>query len=194
MWVDNEDPPPAVTCLLRASSSSILNLFFFFFLFFFFLSDAHLPFNNVGEGALSFQRRGCQLHALPSLSAAHIFVFFQTGAWWQTCVKAKFEGTSARFSRSPVRLACACPPPHPHPSFRLTTADIITTERNNWRATWDRDLTIVPVSPFCFVLFFFSFLRFQFFLVGFGSAVGGISCAQRWRIRLKRWLRCWRLE
>lgn len=73
MWLDYEDPLPAVTCLLRASenrtsSSSTPNFL-----------DVHLPFSNVGDDALSFQRRGCQLHALFLLSAPYIFVFTAGG-------------------------------------------------------------------------------------------------------------------
>ncbi len=104
MWVDNEDPLPAVTCLLRASENRISSSSTPIFL------DVHLPFNNVGEGALSFQRRGCQPHALFLLSAAYIFIF-PAGAGGETERFAWRQSLRLPLlvSRSPVRLHASTP-------------------------------------------------------------------------------------
>lgn len=103
MWVDNEDPLPAVTCLLRASESRASSSSIPQFL------DVHLPFNDVGEGALSFQQRGCQLHGLFLFSAANIFVFPAPGGEMKDLREGKVWAYHLLVSRSPVRLHALTP-------------------------------------------------------------------------------------
>lgn len=82
--------------------------------FFSFLDVPLSAFSNVGEGVLSFRRRGCFLFLFLLLFCFCFFSPPAAGGKWKTFVTAKFEGTSPS-------LPLTCPPAGACPSWSPTT-------------------------------------------------------------------------